>query len=924
MAAFLSEGTTTAPPDATLVSPQSCYWDSTRTSSTSSFSSHYQNDTNYASTPSPPPVPPPIRRKPLPPNVAPLHLTAEPTQSRRPSASSSGHDSLPQSATSINFSVRDLDRFPHGHSPKPQFPGYTQRHHRVNHSTASVLETQQFRQPTRARLTSEPLLSGRSLNAVIQSLKDHKRSFTMALHPPQHAPSAKPPPLRVDSSSVRSMSNGSVDYRPTPKTPGSKITSFFGWKTNAGSASPGNESCATEISDSALSPVPSPMTSVNPSTAASTVFTNTHRPQDSFSSVPKMAGRSQTMPMDASVTSRLADMEHELREISSELAGSIRREMELEDIVERMQLESSESDRRGSEYYFSDSGQGSSVKDLSINGSTKTEDIEKLKRAYEQERAQLKIDLSQKWQEERSRRQVAESHVQLLESQISQFRREKVEASNAAGKSKELEAALEDTRRRLTEERQLKDNMEDLLTGMRVELEQQKLERDQLQAQMQQDMQNLRNENSLLSQSRRVPPEVPQSPRIDSIAEEAIGIGIGLSNKRASGGLSRSNSLARIPPVRNGVTRSGSLSRPASMIVKGPEFHESLVNQMKDVETQRDALHQTVKSLLERQSYQARQHEKRLRLMELELYRARQANSPRKRSYERDVKNLREEINLLRRRADDALDQKWQCEKGLAGLKMDLDRAEQETSSLRALLQDYDIPVPHMDGTDADGMTDFHTTASSLEEMYEQLKIGRENAEPGSPIPNEDLENEIKKQVASNASLRARLADAISQGEREQKLSATKINEMQSRLKSLEEMLMLAQQRSEEEVGKHEQEVSALMENHNALLLRAKDGVRSPMMLSPVLPNSPFPTSRSPRLTKTTSGEAQGLNQVAQIENLESKVRALEQALRDADAEMGEVVSRMNTAQMQVAELQSDRDEALRQTRRLQAQIQQC
>ena len=191
--------------------------------------------------------------------------------------------------------------------------------------------------------------------------------------------------------------------------------------------------------------------------------------------------------------------------------------------------------------------------------------------------------------------------------------------------------------------------------------------------------------------------------------------------------------------------------------------------------------------------------------------------------------------------------------------------------------------------------------------MYAQLKIERENAEPGSPIPNEDLENEIKKQVASNASLRARLADAISQGEREQKLSATKINEMQSRLKSLEEMLMLAQQRSEEEVGKHEQEVSALMENHNALLLRAKDGVRSPMKLSPVLPNSPFPTSRSPRLTKTTSGEAQGLNQVAQIENLESKVRALEQALRDADAEMGEVVSRMNTAQMQVAELQSDR-----------------
>ncbi|KAK2864968.1 hypothetical protein FQN49_004045, partial [Arthroderma sp. PD_2] len=756
------------------------------TSSSSTSSSPFPHPSLLASSP--------IRRKPLPPNVTPLRLN-ELVQSRRPSACSLGHDSLPPSATSINFSVRDLDKFPHGYSPtppKPQSPG----DQLVKHSTVSVLETPHFRKPTRARLTSEPLLSGGNLNAVIQNLKDHKRSFTMALHPPQHAPSAKPPPLRVDSASVRSMSNGSVDYRPTPKTPGSKITSFFGWKSSSvstGATSPGNESSSTEISESVLSPMPSPMNT-------SVTYANS---RDSFAAGPKMTGRSQTMPMAANVTSQLAELERELSIISSELAGSIRREMELEDIVERMQVESSESDRRMSDYYYSDSGNGSVKASSSDNGSAKAEDLERLKRSYEQERAQLKIEMSNRCQEERTRRQTAESHVQLLESQISQLRRERVDASNAAGKSKELEAALEDTRRRLTEERHLKDNMEDLLTGMRVELEQQKYERDQLQAQLQQDIQNLRNENTLLSQSRKLQPEVPQSPRIDSIAEEAIGIGIGLGGNRASGGLSRSNSLARIPPARTGVSRSGSLSRPASMIVKGPEFHESLVNQMKDVETQRDALHQTVKSLLERQAYQARQHEKRLRLAELELHRTRQSNSPRKKGYERDVKHLREEINLLRRRADDALDQKWQCEKGLAGLKMDLDRAEQETGSLRALLQDYDIPVPHMDGangSDADGMTDFHATASSLEETYEQLRVEKENAEPGSPIPNEALEDQIRKQVASNASLRARLADAINQGEREQKLSAAKINEMQSKLKSLEETLMLAQQRSEEEV----------------------------------------------------------------------------------------------------------------------------
>ena len=49
------------------------------------------------------------------------------------------------------------------------------------------------------------------------------------------------------------------------------------------------------------------------------------------------------------------------------------------------------------------------------------------------------------------------------------------------------------------------------------------------------------------------------------------------------------------------------------------------------------------------------------------------------------------------------------------------------------------------------------------------------------------------------------------------------------------------------------------------------------------------------------------LNQVIQTETLEAKVKELEKALREADMEMQKVVGRMNMAQIEVAELQSDR-----------------
>lgn len=120
------------------------------------------------------------------------------------------------------------------------------------------------------------------------------------------------------------------------------------------------------------------------------------------------------------MSTQVADMEEELREVSSELAGSIRREMELEDLVDRLQLEATQGPdlgRRTSDY-FSDSGTSSVRYPPSDVGGGKMEDLAKLKRLSEQEKARFKLDLSQKLQDERGRRKALELHIQQLGEQV--------------------------------------------------------------------------------------------------------------------------------------------------------------------------------------------------------------------------------------------------------------------------------------------------------------------------------------------------------------------------------------------------------------------------------------------------------------------------------------------------------------------------
>jgi hypothetical protein len=760
-------------------------------------------------------------------------------------------------------------------------------------------------------------------------------------------PASRPPPLKVNIN--EDLASVSATEPKRPRTPGAMVTQFFNWNNTA---PPDDDSDITDVSDNGHSPLPSPL-AVSTQTsrystrsipqAIDTYKANGTAFQNTESGSPMIL--SSLGDQDLSI--HIGQLEGELQEISCELAGSIKREMELEDLVEKLQSDAlTTNDETRTSDYYSDSS-SSSVRFAGVDGALKIEDLQRVKRQSEQERAQLKVDLSLKWQKERARRKALESQVLSLEGQVSQLNSQRIDDSKVSSKGKELEASLEDARRRLVEEREIKLTFEHLSTALRSDLEKHRNERDTLRdevvpqlqakllsknisprppsfdfARMQQEIQALKSENAALKEARKLQQENQHSqPRFNTISEEGEPSS---SIPRSPVGLSRSSSLARAPSRGSGIARSSSLSRSGSIGGKSPtEPREILVDRMKDVEFQRDAIHSAMKALLARQECQNREFQKQIRILEQERDRAMLPPTPRKQGYEKEVHNLRQEINNLRQRADEALTQKLQCEKGLGGLKMDLDRSEQETSTLRRLLKEHDIALPEQlsdslqhaynalqqDRIDAEARFEDNSLSRSLEEeqrLAEQLQQSAERSE--------GLALQMSAQLATNQALRNRLAQAIGRGEMNQTANTGQITDLESKLRSLEDTVTSAQQQSETEVMKHEEEIRILKESHTAQLQRLKSsGLHSPTSpgasnkrgLAPLI--SPMFAQRSPKLDKTTSGPGLRLDQALKTEDLEKKVAELEAALETADKEMQQVVGRMNSAQIEVMELQTER-----------------
>ncbi|EJT73296.1 hypothetical protein GGTG_10141 [Gaeumannomyces tritici R3-111a-1] len=876
---------------------------------------------------------------------------------------------------------------------------------------------------------------------------------------------------------------------PAQKSPASsKLGTFFGWSTSSPSS--------TVFSDG-LSPLPSPYSPRPPQFAddapltAATSSPPTAKPTydiaadespldycEAYLQTPPDA----TTPVPAPTADKIEDMEDELKAISAELAASIRREMDLEDLVDRLQAQvggRGDTPGKRTSDYFSDSGYSSAK--LSEHDANR-EEITQLQRRAEQEKAQVRLELSQKLQDERERRRDLDRQIQELSARAAQAGGQlaairgspddMADAASAAERVKELEGSCEDLRRRLTEERQVKSNFEDLLTALKGELESAANERDNLRdevvpqlrarvegleqqasehsnlvyesTKIQQELRNLQLENATLKTSRPVPEAEdmsmpatrPARSTSVSTAQSAFKLQqapLGRSNtvKGTVGGARKAEGspLSRSNTVKSTKTEGSPLSRSNTVksIPAGPhqtESREAISERLKDVEAQRDALHNALKNLLERQEFQNRENEKKIRILEQERTRL-LAASPQKAGYERDVSNLREEIAHLRKRAEEAMEQKWQVEKGLGGLKMDLDRAEEEIAGLRSLLREKDILIPAAFarqsstlGKENDATLSTPVSSATLEKAYQDLQAAyaealerikklelgtaddktkeamqrlersvtarmearsrdddaevqqlRERVESleqsaqtnmeaerdladqlqSSARRVEELAAQVQAQLATNASLRTRLAEAVTRGESNQRSSKERISSLQQRLRQLEDDLVAAQQAAEDRIARQDEELRQLREANNGQIQRLRDaagGLRSPSqrLFPPRSPLSPMFSNglRSPRLglgsgssrpTSRTGSPSGGRSsplsppvvarerdedQAAQMEKLRARVAQLEGALSSADSEMQEVVGRMNAAQIEVLGLQEEREQAVRETRRLQ------
>ncbi|KAF4962677.1 hypothetical protein FSARC_9238 [Fusarium sarcochroum] len=804
--------------------------------------------------------------------------------------------------------------------------------------------------------------------------------------------------------------------KPLPKSPGqtSPFASLFNW------AAPSPSPSATEFSSTSSPISPSKHGAANdtPYSTVSTPYYDIFKDTSSVTDI--LSYRNSYSSVSQSPTyAQIDEMEDELKAIGAELASSIRREMDLEDLVDRLQeqINNPQAPGKRSSDYYSDSGYSSAKMS---EAEPSREEVERIQRRSEQEKASIRLELTNKLQDERGRRKALDHQIKELAEKASQIDLAQLNNHDASGRVKDLETTCGDLRRRLSEERVVKNNFEDLINAIRGELHEATSERDNLRdevvpslrarvegleieaaeysnltyesSKMQQELSMLRKEYDTLRSGSRSGSPTPSLNRMSRAMSGGFG-----------GGLARSNSVAT-GSFR--AQRPSGLSRSNSVKNLQTESRESLSERLKDVEAQRDALHSALKNLLDRQEFQNRENEKKIRMLQNERERL-LSTSPRKAGFEREISNLRTEINVLRRRAEDALEQKWQVESGLGGLKMDLDKAEEEIHLLRDLLNEKDILIPpsfarssgSSTGSSAFGSTGAPVTSESLAQAYDQLKAAyfeslerikeleletgaddktqlaverlertlsiavserdaakhevdslRNQYDSMSEYESKSIESEraladelndsarrvgelasqVQHQLSANAQLRERLSNAVVRGDNDRKANSDRIADLQVRLRTMEEQLIAAQTASEDRVNRHEDEITAIRDAHNAQLQRMSSntgigGLRSPgfqanrkpSLLSPLSPR--FPGSlRSPRLTPEKTFE-----DAAQMDLLRKRVSELEKALEDAEHEMQDVVARMSTAQIEVLNLQDEREAAVRETRRLQKLLEQ-
>lgn len=272
-----------------------------------------------------------------------------------------------------------------------------------------------------------------SVESTTSSFTDPGSDYSAAQAPKQAAIlsifSSKPTPPHLtlsNNATLRSTSNETTTSntnKQLPKSPGAlKLGNFFGWGGNTSPAS----STTTFSDERGLSPSRSP---ASPQKTNRTLSPGAQKPIPGGIDVPKANSKYESYfsdtykdlpPITPATTVQVDEMEAELKSITAELATSIHREMELEDLVERLQSEATFTQGPGKRTsdYFSDSGT-SSVK-YGGEPDLRTDELDRLHRKAEREKAQIKLELNEKVQEERSRRKGLEAQIRTLEQKASQ------------------------------------------------------------------------------------------------------------------------------------------------------------------------------------------------------------------------------------------------------------------------------------------------------------------------------------------------------------------------------------------------------------------------------------------------------------------------------------------------------------------------
>ena len=322
------------------------------------------------------------------------------------------HDSK-QTSLSESSCVAILEYLPTLNSPNLAIPSHTRsptsdaiRHAKLNNSSTHTSTSE----------SSGPW----PVNSSSTSLAG---STTMSIF------SAKPtPPHKINTlnasldaqSGENHSANSSIPK--SPRSPGpSKLGAFFGWGSASSPVSP-----TTTFSEQPYSPIPSPLpaeikrdlTNASTTPPAKTVPKAIDIPKANAEAGYFGSAHIQLPLTTPEFPAQVEAMEKELREISAELAASIRREMDLEDLVERLQAEGQSTsipNKRTSDY-FSDSGT-SSVRYGDYDA--RQDELDRMQRKTEQEKAQMRLELTNKVQDERGRRKQLESQIRLLEEKAS-------------------------------------------------------------------------------------------------------------------------------------------------------------------------------------------------------------------------------------------------------------------------------------------------------------------------------------------------------------------------------------------------------------------------------------------------------------------------------------------------------------------------